>query len=261
MNLACDFHIHTHYLRCANETMAVPAIVERLRERGVRKFGIADHLNTRDKLPEHYKIRADLEALPVGKGDMEVYFGVELNFLSCDGEFAYDEGIRDAIGFQFAIGGIHGTYLTEYDLPKLIEIQHRHHLTACRDPLVDVVVHPWWFGKGEFDQKGFPWFDDLSVVPEDLSREFASVAAETGTAIEINGAAIFICPDYSDRFKEQYVDYLALLKQEGPKFSIGSDSHDVGHFDGLTPAVEAARRAGITDEMIWTPTCPAMRMV
>lgn len=261
MSLAIDLHIHTHYLGCANETMTVPAIVERLRRHGVRKFAITDHLNTRERLADHQPIKADLEALPEAESSMEAYFGVELNFLSCDGEFAYDEGIRDEMGFQFAIGGIHSTYIDEYDLMKLVDIQHRHHLRTCHDPLVDVVVHPWWFSKGEFDSKGFPWFDDLSVVPEDLTREFGRVAAETGTAIEINAAAIFICPHYSDRFKEQYVDYLALLREQGPKFTIGSDAHDAAHFDGLPATVDAARRAGITDDMIWTPDCEPFRLM
>ena len=261
MTYQSDFHIHTLYLKCANETMTVPAILDGLRANGVKKFGISDHLNTRDKLPEHFKIKADLDALPERADGMECYFGVELNFLGCDGEFAYDEGVRDQAGFQYAIGGIHGTYIEEYDLTKLIDTQHRHHLLTCRNPLVDALVHPWWFGKGEFDNKGFPWFNDMSVVPEDLSRELGRVAAETGTAIEINSAAIFYCPNYSDRFKEQYVDYLALLNDEGPMFSLGSDAHSTNHFKGWHLAVEAAKRAGIAEERIWTPACEPLKVV
>ena len=130
MSLAVDFHIHTHYLGCANETMTVPAIAEHLRRHGVRRFAVTDHLNTRERLADHQPIKADLEALPEADGSMEAYFGVELNFLSCDGEFAYDEGIRDELGFQFAIGGIHSTYLDEHDLTRLIDIQHRHLLAT-----------------------------------------------------------------------------------------------------------------------------------
>lgn len=261
MSLQSDFHIHTYHLGCANETMTLPAIVDCLREQGVTQFGIADHLNTTDKLPLHEKIKDDITALPQGDGSMELYFGVELNFLSCDGDFAYDEDIRDKTGFQFAIGGIHGTYVDEYDINKIVEIQHRHHLLTCQHPLVDVVVHPWWFSKRPFDDKGWPWFDDMSVVPASMTRELGQVAAETGTAIEINAAAIIICPNYSDRFKEQYVDYLAVLAETGCKFSIGSDAHSRDHFAGLPRAVEAARAAGITEDMIWTPAGEPFRRV
>ena len=261
MSMDCDFHIHTHYLRCGNETMTVPAIVERLRAHGVSKFAITDHLNTRDRLPDHAPIKADLEALPDGDGSMEAYFGVELNYMSCDGEFAYDEGIRDEMGFQFAIGGIHATYVEQYDIAKIVEIQHRHHLLTCQNPLVNVVVHPWWFSKRPFETNGWPWFDDMSVVPGSMTRELGQAAAETGTAIEINAAAIICCPNYSDRFKEQYVDYLALLREQGCQFSIGSDAHDLSHIDGLPQTVDAAKRAGITEEVIWTPECEPFRKV
>ncbi len=261
MSYQTDFHIHTYHLGCANETMTLPAAVEDLRRLGVKQLGITDHLNTLDKLPLHERIKEDIDALPAGDGSMELYFGVELNFLSCDGEFAYDEGVRDEMGFQFAIGGIHSTYLEEYDIKKIVEIQHRHHLLTCRNPLVDVLVHPWWFSKRPFETKGWPWFDDLSVVPESLTRELGQTAAETNTAIEINAAAIFYSPNYSDRFKEQYVDYLAVLAETGCRFALGSDAHDRDHFNGLPLAVDAARRAGITEDRIWTPACEPYRLI
>ncbi len=260
MSYQVDFHIHTYHLGCANETMTLPAIVEDLRNLGVTKFGISDHLNTRDKLPLHEKIKADIDALPAGDGAMELYFGVELNFMSSDGEFAYDEDIRDAMGFQFAIGGIHATYVDAYDIDKIVAIQHRHHLLTCQNPLADVVVHPWWFGKGPFETNGWPWFDDMSVVPESMTRELGQTAAETGTAVEINAAAIFYTPNYSDRFKEQYVDYLAVLAETGCQFSIGSDAHSRDHFNGLEAVVAAAQRAGITEDRIWAPACEPYRL-
>jgi len=181
-----DFHIHTEYLRCANETMTVPAIIRECERIGCREIGITDHLNTLDKLPLHALIRKDIEALDPG---IEVYFGVELNFTGCDEGFAFSDAIRDEYGFQFAVGGIHGTYVEEYDLGKIIDIQHRHHLKTCEDPLVKVLVHPYWFGRGDFDKNGWPWFDSVTVVPEAYARELGQVARDTGTAIEINSRA------------------------------------------------------------------------
>ena len=159
----CDYHTHTKYLGCANETMEVPAIVAECKRIGVTSLGITDHLNTLDRLDDHKPIKADLESIETS---IDIYFGVELNFLGLDGSFAYSEEVRDEFGFQFAIGGIHGTYLDEYDLDKILEVQHRHHLRTCQDPLVDVLVHPYWFGKGEFDRKGWPWFDSMKPVPD-----------------------------------------------------------------------------------------------
>ena len=219
----CDFHIHTKYLGCANGTMEVAAIVRECERLGVASLGITDHLNSLDRLGLHVPIRKDIEALDP---EIAVYFGVELNFLAADGGFAYSAEIREQYGFQFAIGGIHGTYLDVYDLKKLVDIQHRHHLKTCRDPLVDVLVHPYWFGKGEFEKKSWPWFDSMQAVPESYARELGQVAKETGTAIEINAGANLVHPAYSDRYVKEYIAFLSIVAEEGACFALGSDAHD-----------------------------------
>ena len=44
-----DYHIHTHYLGCGNETMQVEAIVRRAEALGLRSIAITDHLNSLDR--------------------------------------------------------------------------------------------------------------------------------------------------------------------------------------------------------------------
>ena len=247
----CDYHLHTLYLKCANATMTIPAIVAKAKELGQTAIGITDHLNTLDKLPLHEDIRRDLEALDAP--GIDIHFGVELNFMGCDGEFAWSEEVRDKLGFQFAIGGIHGTYLQEYDLAKIVDVQHRHHLATCRNPLVDVLVHPYWFGKGEFDKKGWPWFDSMKAVPESYARELGQVAKETGTAIEINGCANLVNPTYPAQYVDEYADYLATVATGGCLFSLGSDAHDINRMGAAISAREMADRIGLTEDRIWRP--------
>jgi histidinol phosphatase-like PHP family hydrolase len=246
-----DYHMHTKYLGCANTTMEVPAMFAECARIGVTSLGITDHLNTVDKLPLHQPIRKDIRATETS---IAVYFGVELNFTGCDQDFAYSKEIRDELGFQFAIGGIHGTYLDEYDLTKIIDIQHRHHLATCAHPLVDVLVHPYWFGKGEFDNKGWQWFDSMKPVPASYARELGKAAKESGTAIEINGCANLDSPAYSKQYVEEYVEYLALVAEEGPMFSTGSDAHDINRLEAVQSAWDVAARIGLTADRIWQPT-------
>ena len=247
-----DFHIHTKYLGCANQTMEVPAIVKECARLGVTSLGITDHLNSLDKLDLHVPILRDIRALAPS---VQVYFGVELNYLGCDGTFAYDREVKERFGFQFAIGGIHGTYMSEYDLPKLVEIQHRHHLMTCRDPLVDVLVHPYWFSKGEFERNGWPFLDTMSCVPEKLTRELGQVARETGTAIEINATANLVNPTHSAEYVQQYEEYLSVLDEEGVCFSVGSDAHDIGRLNAIKTVWELVERLGVPRERLWHPSC------
>ncbi|HIE51179.1 MAG TPA: PHP domain-containing protein [Armatimonadetes bacterium] len=253
MNLPCpryDFHLHTKYLGCANETMEVGAIVAECERLGVTRLAITDHLNDLEQLPRHRPILRDLRELET---QVEVYFGVELNFTGCDEGFPFNEEIKEQYGFQFAIGGIHSTYLKEYDLRKLIDIQHRHHLRTCEDPLVQVLVHPYWFSKREFKEKGFPPFESLQVVPEAYVRELGQVARETGTAIEINACANLQSSVFGEDYVRSYVDFLAILAAEGATFSLGSDAHDISQLATIRTVWEVVEQLHLPQERIWTP--------
>lgn len=248
----CDFHIHTKYLGCANATMEITAIVKECERLGVRSLGITDHLNAFEKLELHVPIKKDIDALNT---DVAVFFGVELNFLSADGGFAFSEAIKEQYGFQFAIAGIHSTYLDTYDLKKIVDVQHRHHLKTCRDPLVDVLVHPYWFSKNEFDRKGWPWFDSLKTVPESYARELGQTAKATGTAIEINAYSNLVSSSHSDLYVKEYIEFLSIVAEEGACFALGSDAHDIGQLKDIQAAWQVAKQLSLTADRIWVPTC------
>ena len=248
--LQCDFHIHTKYLGCANGTMEVPAIVAECERVGCTDIMITDHLNSLDRLPDHVPIRKDIAGLDPA---INVFFGVELNFLGCDGDLPVSEEIKEQAGFQFTIGGIHGAYIQQYDIEQLVAVQHRHHLLVCANPLVDMLVHPYWFRRGGFNNKGWPWFDTMKAVPDSLARELGQASAETGTAIEINACAIFAGDGYSERFKAEYVDYLAVVADAGATFSLGSDAHDISHLGNIAMVWDIAERLGLSEQQIWRP--------
>ncbi len=245
-----DFHMHTHYLGCANGTMKIPDMIGTCEKLGVTALGITDHLNSLDKIERHLPIISDIRALET---PLAVYFGVELNFMSADGDFAFSAEIKERYGFQFAIGGIHGVYTDTYDLKKIIDIQHRHHLATCRNPLVDVLVHPYWFGKYDFDHNQWPWIDSMRPVPESYARELGQTAKETGTAIEINACANLVNPSHSERYVEEYIAFLAVIAETGAMFSVGSDAHDIGQLASVRSAWGVAEKLGLSDDRIWMP--------
>ena len=250
MATKCDMHIHTWRIGCANETMKLADIVPACQRAGNQWIAITDHLNTPEQLPTHRLILDDIRNL---RTDLPVYFGVELNFTGCDEGFVFDPEIQADYGFQFAIGGIHSTYLEAFDLDRLVEIQHRHHLRTCRDELVDVLVHPYWFGAGEFRQKGFPPFESVRAVPERLTRELAQAARETRTAIEINAGANLV--NRPEDYLRAYLDYLAILAEEGVTFASASDAHDIHQLERVRLAWEALDRLGVGEDRLWRPAC------
>ncbi|MCK5850411.1 MAG: PHP domain-containing protein [Kiritimatiellae bacterium] len=247
-----DLHVHTKYLKCANETMEVSDIIRECERIGVTSLGITDHLNYVESLDLHLAIRKDIEAL---EPNLDIYFGAELNFTGMDEGFVLTPENKEQYGFQFAIAGIHGTYLEEYDLKQIVDIQHRHHLKVCNDPIVDVLVHPYWFPRREFSKKDWPWFDSMQAVPESYTRELGQAAKETGTAIEINAFANLASEHYSDRYKKEYMDYLSILAEEGVCFTTGSDAHNIGHLAGIEVVWKAAEQLGLSADRMWQPPC------
>ena len=244
-----DLHMHSKYLGCANETMEIPAILAECKRLGVAALAITDHLNRPDQLAQHAPIR---QAILEAETDLDVYFGVELSFMSCDGPFAIDPQQKEESGFQLVIGGIHDTFVDEYDLGEIIDIQHRHHMAVCANPMIDVLVHPYWFGQKEFERKGFPLFESMKSVPEAHVRELGQAAAETGTAIEISPGQVRFKPDRPEA-AEHYMNFLACLAEYGVMFTTCSDAHDVGHLARVAESWQAFEKLGLGRDRIWRP--------
>jgi hypothetical protein len=80
--------------------------------------------------------------------------------------------------------------------------------------------------------------------------------------VEINLQAMLLNPHYPERFKLQYLEYLAELKSQKVKLCIGSDCHSA-HYEvdfeaaclmldrKAKPSVSVANSIGIKDEDLW----------
>lgn len=251
MRKGLDYHIHTFYQRCGNETLTVENIIRRAEALYLSSIAITDHLNTVDMLPNFRLIKRDIETIETA---VEVFFGCELNFQGCDGPFAYSEAIRDEYGFEIAIGGIHSCYTDGDDPVEVVDIQHRHHMRALTDPLVDVLVHPWWIPHSEWQKRPVEWWEALLAdMPESRVDELGSASAANNCPIEMNASAVFYNGDYSPRFCELYIEYVARLRDAGALFTVSSDAHDIGQL-GQTEYVEGMLDGlGVPADRIWQP--------
>jgi histidinol phosphatase-like PHP family hydrolase len=245
-----DFHIHTKYLGCADKTMGIFEIIDKCKSLGVKALACTDHINSFDQLELHNLIREDIEQINT---DIEVFFGAELNFLGYQQGFAFNEDIKEKYGFEFALGGIHETYVREYDLKKIINIQHEHFLRVCEDPLVQVLVHPYWFSPGEFRDNKWPWPNFMEAVPESYMHELGQASRESNTAIEICGHSILKNSSFNEDYTKIYFDFLAVLAEEGALFSFGSDAHSIDMLETIQPVWEMAKRFNLSENQIWHP--------
>ncbi len=244
-----DYHIHTALSNCATKDMTVEAIVRECESLGLEEIGITDHLYDGDykrNLPAHKEI-GKLES------SLRVRRGVEIGFDPNLGQHPVTAEDRRRFGLDYTIGSHHGAYVSEYNINKVIELQHEAHLKTCWQPEVDVLGHPWRFMYEEFRANNWPWFDTVTVVPKGLTRELGRVARETGTAIEINAHSSLRMKRNPPAYLEEYIGFLSILADEGVMFSTASDSHELGELQGIRLVYEVVDRLGLTDDRLWRP--------
>lgn len=246
-----DLHIHTELIGCANETMTVPGLLARCEQEGIMRVAITDHLNRPDQLPTHMIIKQQLREY---EGPVQITWGVEGNVIDPDtGAISVAEGQVEEAGFELVIAGPHSSYHDSPDVRSIVDTQHRLMMQVVANPLVDVLVHPWWFGRGEFDSGVMAWMTTLEQWPETQIRELGQAAAETGTAIEMNGSAIIASPMYAPAFLEDYKRVFAVLLGEGAKFTTASDAHAVDKLGSSRLAAEYLEEIGATDDDLLVP--------
>ncbi len=248
-----DFHIHAKYCACGGCSMEVAEIARHAAAAGTTAIAITDHVNNVAMLEKHRTIPDDIRA---ADSDLEIFFGVEVNFLDPAQPLPFTQELKAQYGVQFAIGGPHHHYLEERDIPKIIDAVHRMHLIICENPLIDVLVHPYWFGHGSFTPKGWAMFDvnDFKKVPASYARELGQAAVATGTAVEINASACFLAMG-GDDWRAAYMDYLAIIAEQGATFSTGSDSHGYDGLKQIEWSWNAAERLGLDESRIFRPKC------
>ncbi len=274
MKITSDWHIHSRN-SCDGACMAVSDLVSEAAEMGIRDFGLTDHIHTPYNLPDIARSRDEFLA---NDSSPHFHFGIEV---SCMSQWEIDEiaakeydkpvyGLRSggkqgcalAIGItaediatyqiEYVVGGTHWPMYVALERGVVIRDYHRQNMFLATHPLVDIVAHPWWWMGHWIDKNGNypaePWFDDFGVIPRSMHREFAAAAIKHDTAVEINLGANLLNPHYPAGFVSQYLDYLAELKLQGVRLSIGSDCH-AAHYDiDFETTSRMLASVGITDD-------------
>lgn len=277
MTLTCDWHIHSHN-SCDQASMLVPDLIRGAAEKGIVDYGLTDHLHTPFNWPDVEASRAEWLASDPPPG---FHFSIEV---SCVSQWEIDEiakggydnpvyGLRrggpagaapalalttadiERLGIEYVVAGVHWPLYVEFEREAIIRDYHRQYLFCATHPLVDIVAHPWWWMGHWKDADGRytsdPWLDDFSKIPTTMHDELASAAIEHGKAIEINISALLLNRSYPDAFAEQYLAYLAYLKDRGVTFSLASDCHSAQYDTDFERPAAMLESIGIRDADLW----------
>ena len=266
-----DWHIHSTH-SCDGACMEIKDLVKGTEAAGIKRYGITDHIHTPFNYPDIMESRRSYEANRV-EG---FHFGVEVSCVSqweldrisrgdysgditygirqggsagCALAIAIDDEYIASNSIEFVVGGTHWAMYTPLAADEVIRDYHRQNMFLAEHPLVDIVAHPWWY----YGDLVGGWTEDFTIIPDSMHREFAEACIENDKLMEINIAAMLLSQHYSDKFKEQYLEYLRLMKELGVRFSVGSDCHNQFYNLDLGKASGMLEKYGFTGEDFRSP--------
>ncbi len=275
--ITSDWHLHSQN-SCDDACLAMADLLAEAPRRGIVDLGVTDHIHTPFNLPDIERSRAEYLALSPSP---RFHFGIEA---SCVSAWELNEiargkadkpvyGLRSGgpagaalalgltaadiarFGIEYVVAGTHWPMYVPFEREAIIRDYHRQNLFLACHPLVTIVAHPWWWmghwqgADGRYIAE--PWFDDFGHIPKSMHSEFAAAARAHNKVVEINLSAMLLTPHYPDRFKQQYLDYLAALKADGVRLSIGSDGHDQHYVTDFERAAAMLQTVGFTEQDFW----------
>jgi histidinol phosphatase-like PHP family hydrolase len=232
-----DYHVHLN-------TMSLDDAVAASRQRGV-KYGIAEHAGTKENIyPNVLSNDAELQAWIAKLEGKPVFKGVQaewIDWMPCFSKEVFaqlDYVLSDSMTVRGAAGKRTKAWTREYDPGSDAEAFMKTYVDwnveiLEREPL-DIFAHPTWIPQkfnADYDKLWTP--ERMKAVVDALKR--------TGTACEI---------DCGMRLPR--MPFLKMAKEEGVKFSFGSNS------GGRTPSdmgysIESAKTLGLTAKDMFVP--------
>lgn len=259
MKITHDFHIHTTLSLCAKETATLEHYINKAKELGLKKIGIANHMwdaaipganrwYQKQSYAHISQIREELAAIDTQ--GVEVYIGCETEYCADGHRIALSEAVAEQLDFVLAPNSH-----THLAMPKEYYEPYQKHvdfmlkawfdiLTCDVSKYVTAIPHPFMAVCCPYDFRIL-----MGMITDAQYRECFSLAKEKNVAIEINPhhyAKFSLSRVYEDEFMRMN----QIAKVCGCKFIIGSDAHtNVGH-DQFHYAYIAASLLELSDEDI-----------
>jgi DNA polymerase (family X) len=209
-----DLHLHSKWSDGAH---SIADLAEAARQRGLSYIAITDHSQglgiARGLTPERLLEQgAEIKALNQQLRGFRVLHGTEMD-IQGDGSLDFPDKVLKKL--DLVIASIHSGFGNSR------EVMTGRIAAAMRNPYVTMIGHPT--GRLIGEREGY-----------DLDMEaLLEVAAETGTALEINCYPLRL--DLPDK-------YVRRARELGVKIAINTDSHVKNQFDSLHYGISVAKR-------------------
>ena len=213
-DLRGDLHVHTDYSGDGKQTLE--GMVVAAKTRGYDYVALTDHTENLkiNGMPRELVLarRAVIAEVQQRHPEIRLLDGAELN-IGLEGDIDYD--LEFLLQFDIGVASIHS------HMDRLTPVQTDRILTAIAHPAVHVIGHPTGRILGHRPAYGI----EITAI--------AQAAAETGTALEVNG---------SPRRLDLSGEMVRIAVGAGAAIAVSSDAHSIPELDYVHNAVPTARR-------------------
>jgi len=201
----CDLHVHSIRSTCGVHTLL--EIVSIMHRKGIRGFALTDHGPALDTPKAHFSVL--LRRVPHIIDGIRVFKGIEASVMNIEGDLDLPE--IPGYAYEALLAGLH--HHDAFTVSPGKENNTRALVNAMRKyPSLKVITHPLY-----------------TTLPVDLDA-LTDVAAETGTALEINNSHMRMGKVNLARLDEM----LEYARLKGTLLAVNSDGHvftEMGEFD------------------------------
>jgi len=279
MIIQSDWHIHTE---CSYDaSLTLDEIQNETEKLGFKKFGITDHANFNDESfigdirnsaksvkefqKTHPEVVLGVELTPIEKPEFDYIakagtrdgYIAPISATPYDIELAQTKEELKNLGIRYAIGASHwrvdipNGMNFETDLNEVIKEWYRQQMWLSCDERVTILGHPWYSGTAL-------WYDDFSVIPRSMNMDIGAALKENKKYVECNSGMLCSLKT-SEKFRNQYVEFIRELFEMGIPVTHGSDSHRIYTVDRIletekllaSVGFKAGEISDITDEDLW----------
>lgn len=229
--LKADLHVHT--LASDDAINTVYELVEEAKKKGVKMIGICDHSPYGIGGPSLWHFLVTSRRVKRKIKGVEVIWGVEADILDENGKL----GLSDEIlkHQELVLASVHPEVDLKSGLKECSFDPVKGMIRAMRNPLVDIVAHPYVL----VDEKGI--------------KLIVKVAAKLKVPLELNNSYL-VPPRRVEKYYPRVLLMTKLAKEKGLKLFVGSDAHaawELGSDEGIRRVLKEAN-FGTKDIVNWT---------
>ena len=239
----CDLHTHTTY---SDGRGSVEENVRGAEAAGLEAVAISDHFVPGEKEHSVYqeKLHQRLNEVQQARAwsGARVIMAVEATATDIQGHVSVAE--PDLIGVELTLVDVgYETAGLAFAIPqgrsRQLDAIFSLYNRLAANPLVDVLAHPFTFGRFGLDIT-------LDDVPDECLRELGTTLAARGAAFEINNGVWWWWPQFHPmQLAEAYARVVAAVADGGARFTLASDAHCNTGVGNLAWAQKVATLAGL----------------